>query len=327
MPIKRSSPSVHAGKLSQLDWGDLRVFLAAATHGTSAAALQLDMDVTTVRRRMASLERAFGVPLMIRNGGSFRLTAEGERVQAIAANMAALGQELNREAKDAARDIEGSVRISTMEGFGSAFLAPRLGAFLDLHPRLSVQLVTAAHIANLSEREADVSINMVRPQAGRLVTRRLCQFGVGLYAAKTYLQRHGTPKSLDAVSKHLFVTYVDELVSLPQVKWLSGITPAPRKRLSCTSLVAQFEAVQSGAGLAMLPHFLAGRSQGLQRLLPQSANLLRDWWLVLHQDLQKVPRIRLAVDFLVEVVKRDEGVLLGRSIEATHSQALIRPRP
>lgn len=312
MPLKRSPHSAADNTLSHPDWGDLRVFLAAATHGTSAAAQLLGMDVTTVRRRMASLERAIGLPLLIKNGGSFRLTAEGERVRAIAANMEALGRELSREATDAAREIEGSVRISTMEGFGSAFLAPRLGAFLEMHPRLSVQLVTAAHIANLAEREADVSINMVRPNAGRLVTRRLCQFGVGLYASKSYLQRHGVPRSLDALSKHLFVTYVDELVSVPQVKWLSGITPSPRKRLTCTSLVAQFEAVQSGAGLAMLPHFLAARSDALQRLLPQSASLVRDWWLVLHQDLQKVPRIRLAVDYLVEIVKRDEGVLLGR---------------
>jgi DNA-binding transcriptional LysR family regulator len=113
------------------------------------------------------------------------------------------------------------------------------------------------------------------------------------------------------LGKHQFVTYVDELISVPQVRWLPDIADESRTRLAFTSLVAQLSAVQAGAGLAMLPHFMVHGRTDLVRVLPKDANLVRDWWLVVHQDLQQVPRIRAAIEFIIEVMRRDKTVLLG----------------
>lgn len=307
-----SSPKIPTSASLSPDWSDLRVFLLVAEQGSAKAAAQLDMDVTTVRRRVAALEKNLGSALLVRSGRTFRLTAEGERVRAVAARMAVLGSELSRSATDGARELEGVVRISTMEGFGSAYLAPRLAPFLSLHPRLSVQLVTAPHIVNLAEREADLSINMVRPRAGRLVVRRLAQFGVGLYGSGIYLDAHGVPADVPALAGHRFVTYVDELVAVSPVRWLPGTVTPGQCRLTSTSLMAQLAAVESGAGLAMLPHFLT-HQRHLVRVMPEAVNPTRDWWLVVHQDLQNVPRIRAAIDFIVGIMARDQALLLGQA--------------
>jgi DNA-binding transcriptional LysR family regulator len=313
MKPTRTPPGTQPNHAPQpLDWSDLRVFLHVSNLGTSKASELLRMDVTTVRRRVSALERSFGSALVVRNGRAFRLTPEGEHVRAIASRMEALQRELDRDATDGARDLDGVVRISTMEGFGGAYLAPRIGPFLSQHPRLSVQLVTAPHIVNLAEREADLSINMVRPRAGRLIVRRLAQFGVGLYGSRAYLKAHGVPTDVAALSQHRFVTYVDELVAVPQVRWLPGTVLPAQCRLASTSLIAQMEAVRSGAGLAMLPHFMAHQSP-LVRLLPEATGLTRDWWLVVHQDLQNVPRIRMAIDFVSGIMARDRDLLLGRA--------------
>lgn len=181
---------------TDFDWTDLHTFLRAARNGTMAtAAGRLRLDVTTVRRRLAALEEAIGITLFVKSGRSLQLTAEGQRIYSIASQMEELSNEIARDATDAARELAGVVRVSTMEGFGSFYLSPRLSEFVNRHPRLSIQLVNAQHILNLSEREADVSINMVNPQRGRLRVRKVGQFSVGLYGSASYLETAGTPDS------------------------------------------------------------------------------------------------------------------------------------
>lgn len=296
--------------LKRFDWTDLQTFLEVARgRGTASAARSLRVDATTIRRRIAALEASIGVRLLVRNGRTLQLTLDGERIFAIAQRMEEHGEEIARDATDAARELSGVVRVSTMEGFGSSYLAGRLSEFVRQHPNLTVQLVNAQHILNLSEREADISINMINPQRGRLMVRRVGQFGVGLYGARSYLEQAGTPQAIGDLAAHTFITYVDELIAVPHVRWLPDVIEAPRTRFASTSLIAQQAAAQEGAGLVMLPHFMGEMDPLLVRLLPDQINLSRDWWLVVHQDLQSVPRIRALIDFIVEVMRRDHRIL------------------
>jgi len=294
------------------DWSDLSVFLEVARGPTLASvADRLDLDVTTIRRRIASLEDMIGLRLFQKQGRSLRLSAEGERIRSIASRMEMLSAEISNDATDASRDLHGVVRISTMEAFGSFYLAPRLSDLVAAHAELSVQLVNAAHILNLSEREADISINMMKPHRGRFLIEKLTEFSVGLYAAPAYLKRAGIPKTLNDLPSHTFVTYVDDLIAVPHVQWLPDVLDKPRVQLSCSSLVAQFQATCTGAGLAMLPVHMAGSEARLVRLLPAEINLARDWWMVVHRDLETVPRIRAVMEFLRETTARDAKILLG----------------
>jgi len=305
-------------RLSEFEWTDLQTLLEVAREkNATAAAARLRIDVTTVRRRLSALQEALGIRLFVKNGRSLQLTNDGERIFAVAAGMEGLSKEIMRDATDAARDLVGAVRISTMEGFGSFYLAPRLTRFIGQHPRLSVELVSSQHIVNLSEREADVSLNMIRPQNGRLMVRKASQFAVGMYAAPAYLESAGVPESIAALEDHAFITYVDELVSVPHVRWLPDVIKAPKVRFTSTSVVSQYEAACAGAGLAMLPHFMAARRPGLVRILPAEINLIRDWWLVVHQDLQTVPRIRAMTDFIIATMRQDSKILMSSDAVAS----------
>jgi DNA-binding transcriptional LysR family regulator len=297
-------------QLSDIDWTNLHTFLEVARGGSATRASEkLRVDVTTVRRRLSALEDSLGLMLFVKSGRSLQLSGDGERIFAIVAQMDELSRAISRDATDASRDLVGVVRVSTMEGFGSYFLAPRLSEFVQRHPRLSIQLVASQTILNLAEREADVSLNMVRPQRGRLIVRRAGYFGVGLYGSPAYLEQAGVPSVLADLRTHEFVTYVDELISVPHVRWLPDVIADPKTRFACTSLVAQYEAAVEGAGLAMLPTFMVRRRAGLVRVMPSEINLVRDWWLVVHADLQNVPRIRAVINFITEAMRRDQAIL------------------
>ena len=294
------------------EWNDLHTFLHVARSGTiGAAAEALRCDVTTVRRRLAGLEEATGITLFVKGGRRLLLTAEGERIFSIASQMENLGSEIAHDATDAARELAGIVRVSTMEGFGSFYLATRLSQLARQHPQLKVELVNAQQALNLSEREADLSINMMSPEHGRLIVRKVGQFTVGLYGAASYLESAGTPRTLAELQDHTFITYVDELISVPQVRWLTDLVPSPRTPFACTSLTAQYHAACDGGGLALLPHFMGGQTDKLVRLMKTEINLVRDWWLVVHQDLQSVPRIRAVIDFITATMRRDHDVWMS----------------
>src|SRR3954454_12215433 len=298
--------------LTDFDWADLHTFLQASRNGTMAkAADRLRVDVTTVRRRLSTFERSVGLKLFVKSGRLLEVTTEGQRIYSIASRMEELGNEIARDATDAARDLAGVVRVSTMEGFGSFYLAPRLSQFVRNHPQLSIQLVSAQHVLNLSEREADVSINMITPQHGRLRVRKVGQFSVGLYGSPSYLETCGIPKRREDLQDHTFLTYVDELISVPKVRWLPDVIEKPKTPFACTSLVAQYQAACAGAGLVMLPHFMAGQTNLLTRVMASDINFIRDWWLVVHQDLQSVPRIRAVIDFIGSAMRGDHEVLVS----------------
>jgi len=299
-------------ELTGFDWSDLYTFLHVARDGTiGAAAEALRLDVTTIRRRLTALEEATGIALFVKGGRLLHLTAEGERIFAIASQMENLGSEIARDATDAARELGGVVRVSTMEGFGSFYLAPRLSRLAKRHPQLKIQLVNAQHVLNLSEREADVSINMVSPERGRLIVRKVGQFTVGLYGAASYLETAGTPKTIEDLQRHTFITYVDDLIAVPHVRWLPDLITNPATPFVCTSLTSQYYTACDGGGLVLLPHFIGGQSDKLVRIMKPEINLVRDWWLVVHQDLQSVPRIRAVIDFITLTMRRDHDVLMG----------------
>lgn len=293
------------------DWTLYQTFYLATKYGNLEASRQLNVNVTTVRRRLSDLEKDLKISLLIRNGSKTLLSDEGQRLYEVVSKMNDFGMDIMAGSVDRVRNIEGVVRVSTMDGFGVSYLAPRIIEFLEMYPGIQVQLVTSPHIVNLSEREADVSINMMRPTSGRLIVKKISEFTVRLYGASSYLEKHGAPQYPNELKQHRFVTYLGELVSIPYVRWLPDILLNPNAPLVCTSLSAQHKACISGAGLAMLPNFMVDKNDELIEVLRENTLLRRDWWLVVHQDLQKVPRIRVFVDFIYSIMQRDRKILMG----------------
>jgi DNA-binding transcriptional LysR family regulator len=68
--------------------------------------------------------------------------------------------------------VSGVVRIGSPNGFGTAFLAPRIGELAATHPNLVIELVATPRSFSLSKREADIAIGLSQPTYGRLHARK-----------------------------------------------------------------------------------------------------------------------------------------------------------
>jgi DNA-binding transcriptional LysR family regulator len=285
--------------MAGFDWDDLKSFLGIARSGRlTAAATRLGLDHSTLSRRLGALEHALKAKLFDRSPSGYTLTEQGRRLLPIAEEMERLSIGAGEAVGGTAASVEGVVRIGSPEGFGSYFLAPRIGGLKALFPQLTVQLIAASAVFSLAKRDADIVIAVSRPPAGRLAASKLIDYDLALYASPAYLEAYPPIRSADDLRAHLFVSYIGELLHFPELDFLQHVAPGGATSLESSNLVAQLKATLAGAGLCVLPAFLAGEEKGLVRVLADEVCLTRSLWLIVHQDLAELARIRAVLRFI-----------------------------
>jgi DNA-binding transcriptional LysR family regulator len=295
--------------MAEFDWNDIRAFLAVARSGRlTAAAGRLGVDHSTLSRRIAALEHSLKAKLFDRSPSGYTLTDEGRRLLPMGEEMERLAIGAGEAVGGTSTSVAGTVRIGSPEGFGSYFLAPRIARLKSLHPRLTVQLVAAPAVFSLARRDADIVVSVSRPPAGRLTVSKLIDYDLGLYAAPDYLRDSPDIASSEDLFKHRFVSYIGELLHFPELDFLQHVAPGGITSVESSNLVAQLKATVAGAGLCVLPAFLASREDGLVRVLPDEISLTRSLWLTVHQDLAELARVRAAVGFIRDEVEKARGL-------------------
>jgi DNA-binding transcriptional LysR family regulator len=295
--------------LADFDWNDLRSFLGVARSGRlTVAAARLQLDHTTLSRRIAALEHALKARLFDRSPSGYTLTEQGERLLPMAEEMERLAIGARERVGGSAASVEGAVRIGSPEGFGSYFLAPRIGRLKERHQQLTVQLVAASAVFSLSKRDADIVISVSQPPTGRLLVSKLIDYDLGLYAAPAYLVEVAPIASFGDLKGHRFVSYIGDLLHFPELDFLQQVVPGGITSMESSNLVAQTRATLAGAGLCVLPAFLAREEPGLVRVLAAEVNLTRSLWLTVHQDRAELARVRAAVRFIKDEVESARGL-------------------
>jgi DNA-binding transcriptional LysR family regulator len=293
-----------------MNWDDLRIFVAIArAGGLVAASRRLNLDHTTVARRLSALESAVGAKLVHRSPRGARLTDAGasllEHAERIEAEALAAAEKLGAESQHPA----GAVRLATPEAFAVWLVAPHVHELYARHPGVTLELAPEARAVNLSKREADVAVSLSRAESGRLYTQKLADYRVGLYASRDYLAAAGPITQLSEVKNHPLVWYIDDLIDIPQLKFLDQVVAGARPVFRSSSIAAQQAAVASGLGLGVLHAFAAAQDPRLVRILADEVAIERSYWLVLHADQRHLPRIRAVVDFLHDLVRSDRHKL------------------
>lgn len=293
-----------------MDWGKLQYFLTVAQQGTLArAGAALQVDATTVSRQVSALEAALQQTLFERAPAGFLLTAAGRALVPHAEAMAAAAARI-RQVGDGGAALSGQLRVSVSEGFGGSFIAPRLAGFVAAHPELEIDLVASSGFLNPSRREADMAVLLARPRKGPLITRKLSDYSLGLYApanradwqeavAAMPLSRAGVP----------VIGYVPDILYAPELDYLGEIEAGLRATIRSSSILAQRRMIAGGAGIGVLPCFLAATDPALVRVRHEQV-VQRSFWLALHRDVAPQPRIRAFIDWLDAEVRESRTLFL-----------------
>jgi DNA-binding transcriptional LysR family regulator len=288
-----------------MDWDHLKFFLALADAGSlSRAAEKLQVDHSTVARRIDALEQELGVRLVERLARAYRLTAEGEQVRDRAREVEAGIAGIARFANSVDRSPQRVVRVNGPPTFIADFLAPRLLPFQREHPGLRIELVGEARQVSLARGEADLALRMERPRDKEIVARRLAVMAYGLYGSRDYLARCGE------VDRE-YLGYDDSLDHLPQQRWLKELVGDRALALRANDIGTQLMAVRAGLGLAVLPCMMACKEPDLISVPTRLPPLTRELWLLFHRDIGRVPAVRSVIDRITAITTEARAEFLG----------------
>jgi len=293
-----------------MNWDDVRMFMAVARTGQIlAASKRLGVNHATLGRRVTALEESLQSRLLIRRTNGCELTAEGEIFLRAAERMETEMLAAQAQVGHIDTAIAGTVRIGAPDGFGVSFLASRLGRLTRRYPELKIQLVPVPRSFSLSQREADIAITIERPEQGRLISSKLTEYTLGLYAAQTYLDGSGMPDSVEALKAHPRIGYVEDLIFSPSLNFTGEVMRNWDAGFEVSSAIGQTEAVRSGAGIGILHSYIARQFPELTRVLPE-VSIKRAYWTTYHESARDLVRVRTVAAFLQELVGEDRQMFL-----------------
>lgn len=306
-----------------LDWQDIQIFLEVARHQRlTDAARRLGLDHSTLSRRTRRFERRLNTQLFERSTHGYQLTTAGQRLLAHAEEMARHATEARESLSDQNQQLSGQIRLGVTEGFGTWVIAPLLVAFCERHPGITLDLLALPRMVNLSRHEADLAITVDRPGNAGLVTSRLCDYRLRLYGSHGYLAAHHAPDTLSDIERHSLIGYVDDLIFSNQLDYLAPLLESnrvgnPHFSIRSTSVTTQYNAAIQGAGLAILPCFMAETSPELNVLLPDEVSIVRQFWITARQEQRQLSKVRLLWDFLRDAIGANRDFLMGEAAELT----------
>lgn len=293
-----------------MDWDKLRVFHAVAQAGSFTHAGEiLHLSQSATSRQISSLEQGLGVSLFHRHARGLVLTEQGELLFRTAHDVLMKLESVQTRLKDSKEKPNGPLIVTTTVGLGSTWLASRVRRFVELYPDVELQLRLEDSDLNLNMREADVAIRLHRPTEPDLIQRKLFTVHFHIYASPKYVKEHGVPKSIEELDDHQLITFgVPVPGFLKDINWLATAgrkSSDPRTTaLSLNNVVAIMRAVESGAGIAMIPDYLLDEHHTLVELLPDVELPSLETYFAYPTELRSSAKVQAFRDFLLDQAQR-----------------------
>lgn len=287
-----------------MNWDDLRYFLALARTGKLiGAATRLQVDHTTVRRRIMALEEALGEALFARSPKGYALTDAGGRLVRHAEEIESRMLIAQGDFDAGQLSLSGVVRVGAPEGLGAYVVADAVAALARANPELEIQLIAAPRVMKLADREVDIAFSVSRPTTGRLKARKITDYRLHLYATEDYLARRGPVDSIRDLKALRGIGYIPEQIYDEELNYIPQIREDLKPHLTTSSINAQLRMTLAGHGVCILPDFMAMEHDALRQVLPDRIRITRSFWMVTHEDTGRMEKIRACAEAIAAHVR------------------------
>jgi DNA-binding transcriptional LysR family regulator len=284
-------------------WDLYRSFLGALRFGSlSAAARELGLTQPTLGRHIDALEESLSTKLFARSRHGLTPTSAALALLPHAEAMEVAASALRRAASCEADEPGGAVRITASNVVGVEVLPAILAQFRERYPGIAIELALSDRTQDLSRRDADIAVRMVRPTQKALIAKRLGTIRIGLFAHVRYLTRRGTPRTIDDLAHHDIIGFDRDTAALRSLGTSLSIS-RDLFALRTDDSAAQINALRAGFGIGVCQLGIAARDKDLAQVLPGLAAFRLEMWLVMHQDLKSSRRVRLLFDHLAAALK------------------------
>ncbi|MWD29805.1 LysR family transcriptional regulator [Aquicoccus sp. SCR17] len=285
-------------------WDEVRTAYQVARLGTvSGAAEVLGVHHATVIRHIDALEERLGVKLFQRHARGYTATEAGEDLRRVAQTTDEQFSQLSGRIKGRGNEVTGELVITSLSNL-TDFMAPSLARFQDLYPEVTLRYLTGERLFRLEYGEAHVAVRAgAAPDQPDNVVQRFFSLKHGLYAAPSYVERHGAPDGPEDFDGHFFVAHDNPASRAPFFQWLRGKVPESAMTFRSTENRALEAAVQEGAGIGFLPRRSFWAEQGFVEVMEPLEEWTSSLWLVTHVDLHRTIKVQALLRHLKEEAK------------------------
>ena len=278
------------------------------TGSFARAAAELGVSKSTVSKLVGRLEARIGSRLFHRTSRKLALTEVGRAAKEGAARIMAEGEAAEALATASSLEPQGLVRLASPMSFGLMHVAPRLPAFFQRHPDVSIDLHLSDEVVDLVGSGFDIGLRIAALPDSSLRVRKLCVVRRSVVATPAYLDRHGRPEHPDELARHACLGYA----YLPQPdRWRfadatgAEVIVLPKGPLRANNAEALAPALRAGLGLAVQPDFMTWEDLEAGRL----ERVMADWslppialHLVTPPGEPRPARVTILIDFLVKTL-------------------------
>jgi DNA-binding transcriptional LysR family regulator len=295
-----------------LSWDDFRYVKAIAERRSlSGAAEALNVNHSTVFRRLGQIEQQLGSRLFERGRGGYALTPSGEDMVRLAERVGEDIIAFERKVTGQDRRPCGELRVTCSDTVLLHLLTDVLAGFRRAYPEIVIEVLISNGMLNLSKRDADVAV-----RATYQAPDALSGHCAGRIAWSVYGPRSKRPAPFDPhtdVSQYDWVAFSDHNAVGRATRWLKERGGQERIVYKVNSMLGLAEAVADGVGLALLPCFVGDTAHGLVRLCPPISQIEGELWLLTHPDLHNAARVRAFLDFCTTELAKQRKLLEGLS--------------
>ena len=284
-----------------MDWDYLRYIRALAIGGTLAKAGELlGVHQTTVLRRLDQMEESMGVQFFERSRDGLQLTPVGETAFREADRLAIEMENLERKLVGQDSAPVGKVRLAAEDAMMSALLSPILAELVREFPDIELETLTDNDVANLSHREADLTLRPENKPQATLEGERIASIESAVYGSARYCRRHRDMDVENRPEGCLWIIPDETFSHLATGRWYRKQLKNVTSFIRCNSLQSMHALAKAGAGLAVLPCYLGESTRELRRLSDPLEGESVDLWLHVNHDTQQMARVRIVMEYLVE---------------------------
>lgn len=290
-----ATPQYHLGA------AELEVLLAMVRTGTLAAAGErLGVDASTVFRAIQRIERGLGQSLFERSRAGYRASELAHALAEQAERVESALEAARSAAQSQPEQVSGTVRISTTDTILHGLIAPALQALQPSHPALVYELHAGNELVSLTRRDTDIAVRATKRPPQHLVGRQLGMVRSALYTAAARDAR--TLAEVEA-GRAPWIAPDDALPDHPSVRWRKKRFPKAQPTYRVNSLLTVMELVARGAGVGVLPIFLAQGRSDLRPLTGSLADCETELWLLTHPESRHLRRISAVYGHLADAVQ------------------------
>ena len=294
------------------DWNDFKFFLAVVRSGTTLGASRtLQVSQSTVSRRIAALEEDLGLELFDKRPSGYVLTEAGQTLLESAKGMESAAAVTQASVDALKRGLTGSVSFTTNQVLGNRFLMQAIKDFRSAYPSLRLDLVATDEYLDLRTGEADVALRAGRrPTDPDLVGRCVTKDVWSVYCSRDYADAHGKPETAEDLAKHAIITVDARENRTEMADWLGRNVPESAIVLRPNNVAGIYSSLKAGVGVTMMSDFVCAGDPSLIRCFTPDL-ITPEIWLLTHERLRDVPRIRAVMDFFGAYFAT--GLHLGRA--------------